>query len=293
MKFLLILSLALFSCSKSDIIDPLPTPPAADSIYLSKFFTIDTTLAAPADTIGETRFAYDAQKRLKTLTMFRINAATGTRDSAYIFTYTYNGNDSLPAHIYERQDFRINYKFSFEHFLIYNASRRLSSDSSRFIQTQPFASTSVYSNKYIYNSTGFTDSTYNYLPSVSTAKEDVQQTRDAQGNVTRDYVDNVNRISYDVTYDGHVNPLYRVSPVKEPYFSNATYPTFLEGKTPQKSNFTRIVTSQYNTAGTIIGTVTINYAYTYKSNGLPLFTRQATTPAAVSDKFKYYFVYTN
>jgi len=85
--------LTIISCSKSpDTTNPVPTNPP---VYLSKIFVIDTTLAAPFDTIARGMYTYDAQKR--PVRAESKNYSSGQPYVGWVCRFFYNGTDTLAS----------------------------------------------------------------------------------------------------------------------------------------------------------------------------------------------------
>ncbi len=288
--FLLIV-IEFSSCSKNN--DRIPVNPIIqDSIYLSKLIVFDTTGSVPSDTTHYT-FNYDNIKRLTKITCSNYNASTSSMVVRYTFEhFYYNGNDTLPSKVIERWDNSTN-QFTLTHTLSHDNNGRLIRDSSSEIVILPNPGSFIYTNKYLYTSNYYIDSSFSYNPPNS-SDDTVYQTRDFENKITREIRVNPSYVMhYDAVYDNHPNPLYKLA-VKTPYFVNSMYPSFIEYLTPQKKNFLTTITTKYDASGTTItSTKSINYIITYKANGYPLTIRSVSTPSRVNDKYKFIFVYTN
>lgn len=98
-----VLSVLFTACQKevestTPVVDP-PVPPVTnDSTFISKIIGLDTTKAAPFDTVFVRTFEYDAQKRvIKNVERFYNNTGGVDPNGAYIVTTKkYSGTDSLP-----------------------------------------------------------------------------------------------------------------------------------------------------------------------------------------------------
>jgi hypothetical protein len=99
----LLIALFFSSCQKELDIDPNDPPPPGstnDSIYLSAYIELDTTLPPGQDTLTVTRFFYDNDKRLTQYSWVEmIGSGPGSTSRPGSIKYYYNGNDTLPYKI--------------------------------------------------------------------------------------------------------------------------------------------------------------------------------------------------
>lgn len=95
-----VLSVLFTACQKEvESTDPVVDPPVTnDSTYISKIIALDTTKAAPFDTVFVRTFEYDAQKRvIKNVERYYNNTGGVDPNGEYIVTTKkYSGTDSLP-----------------------------------------------------------------------------------------------------------------------------------------------------------------------------------------------------
>lgn len=97
---LLLSVVAVSSCQKEFTTDQIIDPPPVinnDSIYTKKIIALDSTKAAPFDTVYVVTNTFDSRKRLESSTVFYYynSGAIDTTFSYLIATSFYNGNDSL------------------------------------------------------------------------------------------------------------------------------------------------------------------------------------------------------
>ena len=299
MKYLIIVSLSIcfFSCKKSD--SPAPTTPTTmgDSTTLLKLIVIDSTKASPFDTTAIYKFDYDNSKRISKTTALAYNSTTLQLETQYTFTYSYTGSDTLPSKVVEyNHPSNATFTLNWTHDLTYDSQSRLLKDSSNDnFTTASYNNISIYTNKYVYQSDGYIDSAFQYLPAQAPGATRFVSTKDANNNITRQQTYNTNPVT-EVVYDSYTNPLYKTI-VKEPYLLNAIYPTFFSGinLTPQKNNFSKISTNTYDASGTTIVTSYSKYFITtYNANALPSTMGISANPPTgpLTDKYKYLFVYT-
>jgi len=287
-----LLTLACFiSCNKSDSPTP-PAPPAAtDTTTLVKFVTIDSTQTAPFDTASICKFDYDNAKRVTKISILAYNTVSRLLQTVVTLTYSYAGTDTLPYRYFEyNRPLNSTFTLDWNHELSYDAQGRMVRDSSNEVAS---AYTNVYTDKYIYTATQFTDSAFSYLPTTSASGRKTFLTKDGSNNIIKQVPEN-STTATEIVYDNHLNPLYKTS-VGYPYLMNSTYLCFFSGVniTVQKNNFTKVSTNTYDAAGTtILNSYNKNFNITYKANGQPSVIRIATTPTPVaSDKYKYLFYY--
>lgn len=87
---LVVLAMGFCSCQR-EVDGIIQTRTQADSTYLLKIYSLDTTLPAGSDTIEKSFFQYDSQKRLARFYFYVV----GSIDT-FIHEYRYSGNDTLP-----------------------------------------------------------------------------------------------------------------------------------------------------------------------------------------------------
>src|SRR5690348_13958762 len=114
-SFLLLLIICFYSCQK----DPNASLPdrgqgvnSADSNLLWRFLYMDTTAAAPGDTLGYTQFVYDAQKRVTG--QYEIDITGAVSDTFVYVNYLYAGNDTLPIQtrsLFKETDFADTWRY--------------------------------------------------------------------------------------------------------------------------------------------------------------------------------------
>jgi len=137
---LVTLLLALFSCQKEIRID-LGRVTGNDSSLLEKFVLLDTTMAAPNDTVYYYKFIYDINKRVSRA--FEIVYNGPFRDTVFRSGYSYTGSDTLPFKI-DASDVNGNSQTYYS----YDNAGRVIKDSS--IETWVASGNSLEVNKYVY-----------------------------------------------------------------------------------------------------------------------------------------------
>ena len=260
-----------------------------DSIYLTKILVIDT-VSNQNDTSTYT-FEYDVQQRLIKTYILKYNQVTNNNDSSYTFTYEYHGNDTMPVKVIEYSGSSSSNQSTLIHLLNYNSLNRLYSDSILLTNTGGaivLASTS----NYLYQIDGYIDSTYQYMNSQSYKVSRVLQSRNQENNIMSEIRTMSSKFSIDLAYDSLPNPLYKLSPVKEPYLLNKIFPCFINNLSPQKWNIQKATSNNFDETGTTVQTVNIqNYQITYGASGLPTTIRCNSNPSNYNDRFKYVFIY--
>ena len=94
-------ALTISSCQQEPGVDFTP-PPVNDSAYLSMVVNIDTTYPAGADTSTMDIITYDAQKRVSRIDFYDYFLGTpGSGTLSNVFSFYYNGNDTLPYKVSE------------------------------------------------------------------------------------------------------------------------------------------------------------------------------------------------
>lgn len=271
----LMIFVMLQSCQKDFTIDNvatvITTPSLADTILLRKFILIDTTLAAPNDTLYTYSFAYDNLTRCTLLTARGIVFGNNV---AYIQNY-YNGTDSL---ISKRKIWQTNSPDSTIDFFIYSQVGKMLSDS--ILE---------------YSNIGLTNFNFDYQAITNQGgiiinKSNGQLFEKNNYLINRDNNDNIiyekdstflyNGFSYaflqtttnTISYDNKICPFYKLFPkflvqVQSEGSTSSILPPF--HNMPQKNNIlveTNVVTP------TVQGVDNCNntYQYSYNVNNYPV-----------------------
>jgi len=287
-SLVLALSLYLISCSSSDkpVIDPV-----AESFTLQKIFVLDITKSAPFDTMMRYQFSYDNSGRLSWVSESSFEPTTWVYTVQRKLHYFYHGTDTLPYRAWDDKHSFLAFPTDKNHMLKHDAFGKLAMDSSVDVRLQT-NDTSIYKHTYLHHGDGHADSTFTYRPSYTENAERFYSSRDANNNVTAYITEYGNKEVTLVEYDNRINPLYKLSPVKVPYFTAGAYPTFNTGYTPQKKNIKKLTINSYDASGTtVLQTRVIDYLITYHSNGMPASTRAVSTPVHADDRFMHVFVY--
>jgi len=213
--FLLLIIISVSSCQKELDIDPNnPPPPVStnDSIYLSKFIALDTTLPSGQDTLYIMEFFYDNNKRL--------TRSTGAENDPPAFDawedkYFYTGNDTLPYMVIENSTYQgspyivdtVLYTYTngivsrdtSNSYFVNNGARF---DQSGFRYTKSGNSVAIKGTYTFYVYGPPPDVTqYSGTASLVYSGENIIQQTTTPGTLAYDYM--------QATYDNEVNPLYR------------------------------------------------------------------------------------
>jgi hypothetical protein len=263
-KFRILISLIilffLVSCQKEFGIESSSILTTADSIYLDKIYELDNN----GNKIDSVTFVYDNQKRVASM------GFNYTLPDAYMYTYYYNGSDTLPFKSrYIQADLTSSDTTITYH--TYDAGQRNLKDSAIVsrLSTGPFGSYTLLHEVVHYSyATGkkyaYTDITY-FSPSTSSLVRNDTAIVDAQNNITSskaNFSTTALQNSSNLTYDNHVSPFSLLSSFKAHQRFPSGETLFLE-----YFPFNNILTlSEVNQGSSAI---TTSYTYTYKSNGLP------------------------
>ncbi len=260
-----------------------PTTTTDDSIYISRIYELDTTAAAPNDSLLYVKYDYDNAKR--PLRFEISNRIAGVWKVTFRTEHFYRGADTLPYKVVESdpgvQSDTIYY--------FYNAAGVVVRDS--VIGVRSTGGSTITINDFIITP-GKVDreiTTYDYNTGalLDIDGQDYYTTY-LNGNLVRQ-VDTVpasgNLNDYKFAYDNGINPLYRFS-IRYPI----SPPEHLFYENPQGvNNFTRI--DQDENGGAVF--YKYNVAYRYKANGQPVkaiaFDAGGATPV-YDGTLHYYYV---
>jgi len=276
-----LISLFFFSCQKEvhgDIPQDVNPATQNDSILLSKYIELDTTLPSGADTMFQIRYTYDNEKRLKRYYL------TDYADEETVDFY-YSGSDTLP---YKTVDFWTNYGDVYRDTIFYSYINGLVSKDSiieynnsanQFFYTEVRSFTPVGSNTFLqhrhYSSPGQS------LPDDE-AKGTVYKTYQNGNIVVQDDSTSLSigfaySAHQEVKYDNKVNPFYKALPVR--------YPILYYWLIAQKNNpLENISWDDVSYPGHLL------YSYTYRQDGYPISVK--ITDQVNADGWKASFFYT-
>ena len=269
------MAIAFLSCENETGSDPLPPPGQAPLVL--RVVAIDTTLAAPLDTLEKATFTYDNLKRITESYYVELDASGNTTYFSRL-KYFYNGSDTFASKTVEFEPNDTSTKFYFF------ANGRLVMDSSAVDPVNNNYSTTHYTysgNMVLVESNG-------YHPSIgiSTSQRKVYQTFDSNGDIVHQVDSNsysrpgsptsLSRNEHIITYISNPNPFVKVSdPIRRPYLwddsglgSSKTSPRFLISQTREIYDDIS-PTPSHNEH-------TRNYTYEFRSDGLPSVARLLT-----------------
>ncbi|HRG91857.1 MAG TPA: hypothetical protein PLZ10_02865 [Chitinophagaceae bacterium] len=280
-------SLALVSCQR-EVDWSTNNPTTADSSYLIRAYAFDTTLGPGTDTLQWLSFQYDAQKRLTT--MFSRFKTVGSPEDTTIFTFSYQGNDTLPYKYVYEEKYHFGPVRNHRQTTVFNLYLNgfISQDSSIFIDMISGINSGAEVNKF--QVSGGTVNRYesnydfiggNYvLNSRDTGVYTVTQTL---GNITSQTLVSGNGAyeSAQVTYDNKFNPLGKIIKLRYPVFES----TYFEVWSTQLSNAQQV---QFKEPFNPIYQDT--YTYQYRADGYPVSHTYSTNAGTASyNKAKYFY----
>lgn len=254
---LLFLITAAFSCQK-DLTDPMTpvTPPVVtpyDSVTLLSRIAFVEINNSPTDTITYYDFAFDSLKRVTTVRVYDVD--NGVSIPAEIYTYYYNGNDTLAWKKTEIDTDPV-YGYSITYYYLYDSQQRLIKDSTLYnpeVEVHHY----IYSNTMIIMAGSFTNPTD---PTNSFNMTDTGYIGATGDPVKTNSLYGVDYTSSTWHYDNHPNPLQLLN-IRSTYHPFPIYNYFIEDFTLQKNN----VIARIDDNGSDLA----NYAYTYTASGYP------------------------
>lgn len=268
--FLLLIAIVYFSSCQQEINPNILQTPQNDSIYLDKTFGIDTTLPAGADTTDKAFFTYDNSKRLSKLIQLY---GTGFNVST-TFDFLYNGNDSLPWKMIDRDIFPGVYDEADTIYFFYS-NAVVSKDSTITWDNMAGMNTGARVTTYLVsgNTVNRTDKHYDFIGGNyvlnNTSQVTINVTSSSGNILTQTLVSGSNTFqSVQASYDNKPNPFSRALKVRYPEFD--TY--YWLGWLAQHNNPAQV---QYQEVG--LPAETEVYNYVYRSDGYPLRFTIATT----------------
>lgn len=284
---MLMASVALVSCQR-EVDWSINTPTTADSSYLIRLNVFDTTLPSGTDTLQWVSFQYDAQKRLTTM-FSRFKATTSPGDTT-VFTFSYQGNDTLPYKYVFEEKYHFGPVRNHTQTTVFNlfSNGFVSQDSSIYIDIISGINYGAVVNKFLV--TGGTVNRYeanydfiagNYV--LSTRDTGVYTITQTLGNITSQTLVSGNGAyeSAQVTYDNKSNPLGKILKIRYPVFES----TYFEVWSNQPSNALQI---QYKEPFNPLYQDT--YTYQYRADGYPVSHTYSTTGGTASyNKAKYFY----
>jgi hypothetical protein len=268
MKNILYFIAVLFACClfcscQKEPVDPDPQAPPIttqhDSVTrLSQFIFIDTRVSA-VDTTGYYSYQYDSLQRVATINMY--DYTTGTPSLSAVFTFYYQGSDSLA---YKKTEVSVDLTdlYSYSTFYFYDNQQRLIEDSALY-------GADVNVNKYKYAGTQIVKSgsfIYASDPLNPVSEEDTGFIA-VNGNVTT-----TNSLALDGEYyinnfifDSHPNPFNQLN-IHFTYNPMPGFDFYLYDFMLQKNNALSETEENRLFPGNISSTT---YSYTYNALGLP------------------------
>lgn len=268
------LTALIISCQKEIGLDsetsPIPNPSITDTTLLRKFILLDTTLAAPNDTIYKYSFYYD---NLKRCTVLKGNDGI---DSFVVFNI-FNGNDTLitkrKIYDFSSGDSTIEYlTYSPAGKILYDSIKEYSLSISNFFLD--YQNTTNQNGIIAVKSNG-TQFEYNKFSTL----------RDNNGNIlnVKDSLSVLSGINYllketansTISYDTRKNPFYKLVPnfLVNVQLESSTIFTFIPFQSlPQKNNILT-ETKFFNPQTSGLDNVSNTYQYIYNLNNYPVIVR--------------------
>ena len=264
----------LISCQKESNVEPQPNPTPIspivvdDSIYISKFVDLDTTLFSGQDTLQTSKYFYDNLKRVVKIeyTEYLPSGPSLLDRSLYI----YNGQDTFATKVIETL-------FNLPSMSLYNSlppdtgyytfsNGNLIKDSIRPFNSFIFrVSNYSYINTQIlssFNSAG--NIFYNYFTPIRVNNNTISQ---------KDSTISSTNYNHTLSYDNNPNPFFN-----KPAGPSLT--TYKKSYLPREAFYNEIVNAKNNPievkeVGSSPGSTVFQYKcfYTYKSNGYPSIVR--------------------
>lgn len=271
-KIFITLTITLFSCQKEISVEngTSQTLITSDSIYISKVIGLDTTNAAPFDTIYVANYVYDNLKRVVSYS-YLTYGNTGMLDSTLciIASKKYNGNDTLPYKQITWTKEASTKWIDTSYYQYLAGSTLLIYDSVISKDIQPY-STDIYTSveKYAHLANTISRSITNYLNNIYTNSNNFSYNLTLQNGNIVTQLDTTwgSSHSFICAYDNKPNPFSRVgiSPYSYAGFFDIQIgdtdadPTFYE----QKNNILEINNSNGSSSPQIV----THYKYFYKYN---------------------------
>lgn len=281
--FLFILAIVIFTSCQKEIDTNILATPQNDSIYLDKAIGMDTTLPAGTDTTDKIFFTYDNSKRVKTMTQLY---GTGFTVSS-TFDFLYNGNDSLPWKLIDREIFSGVYdQTDTVYYSYFNAV--VSRDSTISWDNISGLNVGAIVTSYTVagNTVNRTVKQYDFVGGnyvlISTDPGTVNVTSSSGNILTQNLVSGSNTFqSVQASYDTKPNPISRTLKIRYPEFDT---PLWL-GWAVQNNNPVQV---QYQEVGSPVQTEM--YSYLYRSDGYPLrFTFSSTAGNSLANKIFFFY----
>ncbi len=266
-----LIAFILFSCQKEISLENPgtlpPTAPADSVLLLKKFIILDTTQAAPADTMFIYNYSYDNLKRCTQITV------NDYQNNSIGYTYNYyNGSDTLIA---SRRLINQVYADSLVQYFTYHSNGQMLSDS--ILTYNP----SLVPSKYKYSIVGNTISSAISFSAQPFLLGKYIITTDSYGNVVQEKDSAFQYVAGTYSYSNHSNVSMTYDNHPCPFFNN--YPKRLTGmeyemaaiddvpfyQFLQKNNTkTRLAITLPLTTG--FGNWSDSYQYSYNSNNYPV-----------------------
>lgn len=258
--------------------------PGNDSIYLSKYAEIDTTLPVGQDTTIVYTFSYDAFKRIKNVKIVEYYSPTYVYNYDIDYAYQSNG-DSLPYKVVE-VDVEPAITYSETHYFTYN-NGFVASDSGIWYR--------VTNNELLEKDlTLYTNSGNNTMVKTRDSVFATNNLFEHNGTVFKTYANNnitqqddtttiSNSITgashYQLGYDNNVNPFYKID-IRFPIYDRQGL-AFTTGK----NNITEEI-AQDDLSNTFQNN---KYTYTYRHDGYPLMVRKFDLLDAAENRTGFFF----
>ncbi len=290
--FAIVVLISFTSCSKSENTSPVPPPPVVFGTILTKVYEVDTTKAAPADTINRWSFTYDNLNRLIIDSFTSLTTYSGS--IYYIINkIEYTGTDTF-AYRKTQRAFKGSNFMSADTVYYKFVNSRYDSDTMVFDYGLTFPPGTA-RNKFTYSANVITRNFQNWVPQNSYTATEVQKIylTIVNNNIIaqRDtIVSSVNGFpqptptifTTNVSYLSNPNPFYSLTAS----YSNGYFRIPGIGNIANRSYAPRNLISQQTSS---YGSIT--YDYTFRSDGYPLIARVNNNQNGTSLKTKLLFVY--
>lgn len=264
---------------------PPPSVISNDSVLLSKFVTLDTTLPAPFDSIFVTSITYDSKKRLQNY--YDISRTGSLLDTVGYCTFFYNGIDTLP---FKGIYVDIANDIVTDSYVFFDGAGRLKKDSVG--QNNGLFGVTWQVNNYSYETAGlriigwFKDAS----GVVTNINHFIYQSKNGNNVLTQKDTTDFSGSGYVVLtnyqYDNHPNPFRKLNIAHYPYYEGEDLIT----NNWSTNNFTGTYTDRkYLSPPTPIDIDDVRYYYEYGSNGMPKIAREKEVINGTADKYVYFY----
>lgn len=285
-----ILSIAFCACKKNN--DSNSVTQQITQPRLKKVVALDTTAAAPNDTLRVENYSFDNSGRVILQDVYGVDAGGYYTETS---NYLYNGTDTLPVKTMMTRTMPADTIISTTFHSYADRTRNNSVDSTITLWmdvTGTSADTFVMHYTYTGNTVEIIQDSYTSWGGHSTLPTVTRQVTRQNGNITYEHTNFLSGAAedYNCTYDLHPNPYYNISWIYYPTIPNTNefYP-YVYGL---NNNVTEI----NNSYAPASGATSVNhykYYYQYGADGYPtqviIEDQGSTTPGSLNKIFYTYF----